>query len=170
MTMPRLLMAGVCVLALGCTPKPSEPVRADKALHDALAACTATHGYDPDGPALPERALAPGEEAWRACAREAVMTTIVPDSSVPELYRRLIAEDERMTASVAAGTMTRAERRSRLEAALERIRAAETVAAEERRARLMRDMQDQMNQQRAQDDINRITTQAAQMQRMMIRR
>ena len=166
----RALGISVVGLVLGCTPAPTEPQRAEKTLQDALADCTARHGYDPAGPALPDRALAPGERAWRDCAHQAILTSIVPKSSVPELYRSLIADDERMTAALDVGTMTRSERRIRLESSIEAIRAAETRAYEDRQAKLMQDMQVQANQQRQQDDIARITAQAAQMQRVMIAR
>ena len=166
----RTLAIGLIVaLPLGCK-SPSEPERAETTLQQALADCTARTGYDPDAAALPERALAPAERAWRDCARQSILATIVPRSSVPELYRGLIADDERMTAALDAGTMTRSERRLRLETSIETIRAAETRAYENRQAKLMQDMQTQASQQRRQDDIYRITAQAAQMQRVMIAR
>jgi hypothetical protein len=166
----RALALALLALALGCTPPPTEPQRAEKTLQDALADCTARHGYDPAGPALPDRTLAPGELAWRVCAREAIATGVIPKSSVPELYRQLIADDQRMTAAIEAGTMTRSERRLRLETSIETIRAAETRAYEDRQSKLLQDMQQQTNQQRRQDDIARITTQASQLQYIMIAR
>jgi hypothetical protein len=167
----RTLALGLLVaLPLGCKAPTPEPERAEKTLQDALADCTARTGYEPTSAALPERALAPGEGAWRDCARQAIQANIMPKSSVPELYRGLIADDERMTAAVDAGTMTRAERRLRLESSIESIRAAETRAYEDRQAKLMQDMRAQADQQRRQDDIYRITAQAAQMQRIMVAR
>lgn len=170
MVVVRGLVAGLIALQLGCTPTPSEPQRADMALQEAVAGCTAAHGYDPRAADLPEHALAPGEREWRDCARAAVSTGIVPKSSVPDLYRRLLADDERMTDALAAGAMSRTERTQRLEASIEGIRAAETRASEEQRAQLLRDAQRQAELQRRNDEVRRITAQAAQTQRIMIGR
>jgi hypothetical protein len=164
------IIAMVLVLAAGCTSKPPEPERASRTLESAIAACTATFHYDPKAPDLPERALAPGEREWRACARRAVLDDIVPDSSVPDLYRRLVADDEQMTEAIAAGTLTRSERTARLEASITKIRAAETQAAEERQRRQMEALKTQMDLQRQAQEIDRINANAAQLQRIMVPR
>jgi hypothetical protein len=46
---------------------------------------------------------------------------LIPNTLSPEAYRKAIAEDREMTASVAGGTMTRTQRRARVEVLLEEI-------------------------------------------------
>ena len=162
-----VLAVALALGAVGCAPRPTEPERAGRALDDALAACSAAQAFDPKAAALPERALAPGEPEWRACARRAVLEQIVPNSSVPELYRRLVEADVQMTEAIAAGTLTRSERSARLEASIAAIRAAETKAEEARQQRQVQALKTQMELQRQGQEIDRINATAAQLQRTM---
>jgi hypothetical protein len=164
---PILAVAGCAALLAGCAAGPPEPQRADHVLQDSLAACRVSAHYDPKSTDLPERALAPGEREWRDCARQAVVSRIVPGSSVPELYRSLVADDERMTDAVAAGTMTRSERTRQLEASIADIRAAETQAVEARQARQLQDMKADLDRRRQQDEVSRIVANTAQLRRVM---
>ena len=162
-----MMAIGLAAFAASCAAAPPEPERADKALQDVLAGCTAQYHYDPKAADLPERALAPGEPEWRACARRAVLEQIVPNSSVPELYRRLVEDDVQMTEAIAAGTLTRSERSARLEASIAAIRAAETKAEEARQQRQVQALKTQMELQRQGQEIDRINATAAQLQRTM---
>jgi hypothetical protein len=165
-----LAVAGIAAVLVGCSAAPAAVDPSDRVVQDSLAACSASSGYDPKAADLPERALAPGEREWRACARQAVVSSIVPKSGVPDLYRGLVADDERMTDAVEAGVMTRTERTRRLEASIADIRTAETRAAEDRRARQLRDAKTDQDRQRQQDELSRIVANSAQLRRVMIAR
>lgn len=102
------LILGACASGAGSS--------AEERFAAHLDECTAQHGFDPDATAgVGERELAPNEREWRACAYSGVETILIPDSSVPDAYRRLIAEDRVLTDAVGAGTMTRQQRRERIE-------------------------------------------------------
>ena len=91
-----------------------------------LQQCTGRYGYDPNQTAeLAENALAPNELPWRQCAYEAVRAYAEAHPSVGDLYTQLINEDITMTTAIQQGTLTRSERRARIEALLIQIRAAE---------------------------------------------
>src|SRR5260221_6380027 len=157
---PAVVMA--FSLLAGCAYPAPEPERADKALQDGIAACSDAHHFDPRSGDLPERALAPGEREWRECVQQAVLTNIIPQSSVVPVYRALIRDDERMTDAIAAGSMTRAERSRRLDASLAAIRVAEARAERERQKRQMQALQTELDRQRRQREIDRIVADAAQ--------
>lgn len=120
-------------LVAACIQTSSDPaigaVGVRPAIEQAMADCTAAHGYDPDTIAVDENALAPGEREWRRCVYAAIESRVIPQTPVPEAYRSLIAEDRTMTEAVAAGALTRSARRARLEDRAAEIRAAEDWAA-----------------------------------------
>jgi hypothetical protein len=88
--------------------------------------CTERHGYDPEkASSLGPHALGAGEREWRECVYEGIEKYLIPTTLSPEAYRKAIAEDREMTASVAAGKMTRAERRARVEAIIAELEALE---------------------------------------------
>lgn len=125
------LIVSACAATSGEAVRPIPLVIESRArLVLALDACTKTYGYSPavsaDGA---ERGLAPGEREWRACAYEAVRRHARDNAEMKPLYERLIAEDEAMTAALEAGTMTRAERRARLDDLVAEIRAVEDARA-----------------------------------------
>jgi hypothetical protein len=90
-----------------------------------LNQCTQTHGYDPNAAGLPENALAPNELPWRQCAYDAARKYSQTHQGVSSLYDQLISEDIQMTTAMQQGTMTRTQRRTRVEQLLEQIKAAE---------------------------------------------
>jgi hypothetical protein len=104
-------------------------------LHEQLVAalkeCTGQYGYDPDQAAgVAENALAPNELPWRQCAYDAVRAYAKEHSSLGGLYTQLINEDITMTTAIQQGTLTRSERRARIEALLTEIQAAENFQIE----------------------------------------
>jgi ABC-type amino acid transport substrate-binding protein len=102
-----------------------------------LDQCTVQYGFDPDATeGVGERELAPNEREWRACAYSGVETGLIPGSAVPDAYRRLIAEDQVLTDAVAAGTITRQERRARLEELFAAIAEAEAQMRDAEAARM----------------------------------
>ena len=109
--------------ATGASPETVAEVRG--AFVADLQQCTRTHGYDPNAVGLPENALAPNELPWRQCAYDAARKYGKTNQAVSRLYDQLIAEDIEMTTALQQGTMTRTQRRSRVEQLLEQIKAAE---------------------------------------------
>jgi hypothetical protein len=92
----------------------------------ALNECTRTHGYDPEQTAaVAEDALAPNELPWRQCAYDAVRAYAEENPSSGDLYSQLIKEDMAMTTAIQEGSLTRSQRRARIETLLGQIRAAE---------------------------------------------
>ena len=90
-----------------------------------LKQCSQTHGFDPSAAGLPENALAPNELQWRQCAYDSARRYGQTHQAVSSLYDQLIAEDIQMTTAIQQGTMTRSQRRTRVEQLLEQIKAAE---------------------------------------------
>ncbi len=108
------------------SPATAKLTAARAKLTSDLEGCTTAHGYDPNKAAgIAENALAPGELEWRECAYTAARTYARANPSMRLDYELLITEDRSMTAAVQAGTLTRSERRAKLEARLADIRARE---------------------------------------------
>lgn len=108
---------------VACSTPPAESPRDET--RRQLSECTRQYGYDPQRTEVAENQLAPGERPWRSCAYAAIEQLVIPRSLVSPSYRGLIAEDRQMTDAIEHGSMTRSQRRARLEAALNRIEAAE---------------------------------------------
>jgi hypothetical protein len=108
-----------------------EIVRAREQLSDYAAECTARHGYDPESASsLGPHALGTGEREWRECVYGGIEKFLIPKTLTPEVYRTAITEDRKMTESIAAGKMTRAQRRERVQeilAEIDRIEEANRV-------------------------------------------
>ena len=133
-SMRRVVLAGTAGFVMACTSTPRDALAASPSslslLHQQLVAalkeCTGRYGYDPDQTAgVAENALAPNELPWRQCAYEAVRAYAQEHPSLGGLYTQLINEDITMTTAIQQGTLTRSERRARLEALLTQIRVAE---------------------------------------------
>lgn len=102
----------------------------DKLVAD-LRQCTQVHGYDPqDTAGIAENALAPNELPWRQCAYDAVRDYEDSHPAMRERYEQLIAEDIQMTTAVQQGTMTRSQRKARIEELVAQIKAAEEAQIE----------------------------------------
>jgi hypothetical protein len=103
-----------------------EIVAARRQLDDHMAECTQRYGYDPDaGSKLGPNALGTGEREWRACVYQGIEKYLIPRTLSPDVYRRAIAEDRKMTEAVAKGEMTRAQRQGRIQQMLEEINRVE---------------------------------------------
>lgn len=144
----RLMLSVLCLLIAGCAGS----VEPRQELEGYLKGCTATHGYDPEAAAsLGPHELGTGELQWRECAYRKVEMDLIPKVFAKDLYRRLIAEDREMTARVAAGQLTRAERRARIQAALGEIYRVEEAEIEKRSQTADRAMRDEMRRERERD-------------------
>jgi len=93
-----------------------------------MANCTEAHGFDPATANVDEHDLAPGEKPWRECVYQGIDQYIIGYSTVPRLYKQIVAEDRVMTEQIASGELTRTGRRSRLEFLIELIREEEISA------------------------------------------
>ena len=129
------------------TPVDSPVFAARSQLSSDLKKCTATYGYDPyKTTGMPERGLAPDELQWRQCAYDAVHVYEQTNPAMAAQYQQLVAEDISMTTAMQQGTMTRTQRRARLEELLEQIRAGEEkqiqadAAAQEEQSQQVRDL------------------------------
>jgi len=69
--------------------------------------------------------LAPHELEWRQCAYDAVRKYAGSHPTLTGRYEQLINEDITMTNAVQAGSMTRSQRRQRIQALAEQIKGAE---------------------------------------------
>jgi hypothetical protein len=99
-----------------------EIVRARGQLDDHMAECTKRYGYDPEaGSKLASNVLGPGEREWRGCVYQGIEKYLIPRTLSPDVYRRAIAEDRKMTEALASGELTRAQRQARVQQMLEEI-------------------------------------------------
>ena len=128
-----LALATAMILVVSACESPSTATGASSdnviAARDTLVAdleqCTLKHGYDPNAAGLPETALAPNELVWRQCAYDAANRYGQAHPAVSDRYKQLISEDLQMTTAIQQGTMTRSQRRTRIEQLIEQIKAAE---------------------------------------------
>jgi hypothetical protein len=91
-----------------------------------LRQCTQTHRFNPQSATgVAENALAPNELPWRQCAYDSVRAYGQSHPTLRGMYDQLIAEDLAMTTAIEQGTMTRSQRRARIEELVAQIKAAE---------------------------------------------
>ena len=148
-----VLMLAVAVLPAAAA---EDIAKSRKQLDAHLKQCTQRHGYNPEATAdLGPHALGSGEREWRECVYQGVEKYLIRNTLTPEVYRKAIAEDREMTEKVAAGRMTRAERRARIEALLKEIDGHEEVNKVELERR-MRDLDRQMQELRRQQEQMRL--------------
>jgi hypothetical protein len=131
LSLKHIGLAGAVAVVTACTSgtttdAPETPSMSRQQLVAALDQCTQTHGYDPKQTAgVAENALAPNELPWRQCAYDAVRAYGKGNPSLGDLYAQLIDEDIAMTTAIQQGSLTRSQRRARIETLLGQIRAAE---------------------------------------------
>lgn len=126
-----------------------EIVTARGQLDDYMAQCTKRYGYDPEAASqLGSNVLGAGEREWRGCVYQGIEKYLIPRTLSPDVYRRAIVEDRKMTEAVANGHMTRAQRQARVQQMLEEIDRIE----EANRAKLQ---MDRLEMEMRQDMIRR---------------
>jgi hypothetical protein len=138
--MPRLsgVLLIACTVAVAACSSGSSTSQSQSPLSAArqqlvadLGQCTNTFGYDPKTAAgVAENQLAPNELQWRQCAYDAVRKYGGSHPSLTGRYEQLINEDITMTNAIQAGSMTRSQRRQRIEALIEQIKEAEESQAQ----------------------------------------
>ena len=95
-------------------------------LNTDMRTCTQQYGYDPaKTTGVAENTLAPNELEWRQCMYRAVGSYAKANSTIAPVYESLINSDIAMTAAVKQGTMTRSQRRARIEQLITEIQTAE---------------------------------------------
>src|SRR5262249_32977615 len=124
-----LLLAGIAGGLSACTSQGSgsssqSPLAAARqGLVADLHQCAQTYGYDPRNVAsVPENKLAPNELEWRQCGYDAVRKYSHSQPALTGQYEQLINEDITMTNAVQSGTMTRTQRRQRLQTLIDQIK------------------------------------------------
>ena len=151
-----IVALAACGAAVGCAS--TEPQSPREELMAKLASCTQQFAYDPLRPDLDEMRLAPGEREWRNCAYGVIEHSIMPKAAAPERYRQLVMADRQMTEQIENGTMTRTERRQRLQAMFDEIEASERDRQRQENLERFRETQTRQDEI---DRITRIQTQAA---------
>jgi hypothetical protein len=114
------LAPSVLLLVSACAgPMDRETVRDE--MEPYIAACSQRHGYSPsDADRLGPHEIAPSEREWRSCIYRGIEQIVIPKTHATQNFRDLIDADRRYTDDVAAGRITRAQRRQRLELMLDR--------------------------------------------------
>ena len=130
------LVCGLIATSLtvsACASEPATKSGGSMARFDAgVEECKRAYGYDPDAlPDLGEHSLAPNERKTRACVYDAIRTTVIPMTEIPEKYEALITTDEDLTDGIENGTMTRDQRRTKIEALIAEIESLESARAKE---------------------------------------
>jgi len=151
-------MLAVALLVAGCSYYSATDNRLE-ATKDVFAECTQQSGYDPRTEGLGEHQLGPGELEWRGCAYHAIETKMMPGSAHPQQFAALIEADRQMTREIASGTLSRAERRAKLEALIAGMLGEEHAA--EREANLERARQEMPPQDPYGPNAQFATSQAA---------
>lgn len=133
------VLSVACVVAVtaSCTSQSSGSKSQSPlgAAHEQLVAdlgqCTQTFGYDPrNTTGVAENQLAPHELEWRQCAYDAVRKYAGSNPALTGRYEQLINEDITMTNAVQGGSMTRSQRRQRIQTLVEQIKEAEQSQAQ----------------------------------------
>lgn len=119
-----LFVALTLCLCGGCATLSEEG--AERRMDAHMARCSARHGYDPAAvTGVGEHELAPGEREWRACVYQGIRTLIIPQTAIPQVYENLIAQDTEMTDAIERGTLTRSQRKARIDNLVRVIRQRE---------------------------------------------
>lgn len=121
-----------CGGSQGSSSKSQSPLAAaHQQLVADLGQCTQKFGYDPNKVAgVAENQLAPNELQWRQCGYDAVRKYASYQPALTGQYEQLINEDISMTSAIQAGTMTRSQRRQRIETLIAQIKSAEENQAQ----------------------------------------
>lgn len=148
------VVASMILLVAGCAQNSVEtmPARASFSelraeLDVYLDACSGTAGADPRGVEdVGDYELVPNERAWLDCAYEGVERIMIPGSSIPEMYRNLIAESRALTNLVERGEVTREQRQMRIDELVADIEDAELTGL------IARELEQSEEQRRANEE------------------
>ena len=166
---PRILGL-VLVSVVACSaPKPNFQT-AWQSLLGHLSKCTVEHGYDPrTSDELGKHELGKNEGQWRACAYAGIEAYMIPATVAPDLFRKLVRLDRKLTGQVARGDLSRSARKSRIKEILGQIRNKEEAYQQAQFERL-REIQDVMERQRRSEEMQRIHRQGSMIRRAVTAR
>ena len=125
-------LLAACLMGVFVTEAPAGTAMEDayEAFRTYRGKCTDQHGYDPDNlPPLADFEVAPGEADWRSCVYRGIQEILIPKTAFPDLYRNLVATDQRLAQQVRAGQLTRQERRTLVEQLIADIKTTESAHA-----------------------------------------
>jgi len=143
------LTAAIAAAITGCTSQSGTTGQSgdtSMAARDKLVAdigqCSQRYGYDPrSATGIAENALAPQELPWRQCAYDAVRVYEQANPAMASRYEQLISEDIGMTTAIQQGSMTRSQRRARIEELIAQIKSAEEAQVQAAATEQERQMQ-----------------------------
>lgn len=122
----------VAIAASGCATETASTAslatlaEARQQLSASIGACTRQYGYDAAKvAAIAQNVLATNELQWRQCVYAALRSYARTNSAMTARYESLITEDMAMTMGIRSGTMTRSQRKARIEQLTAEIRLAE---------------------------------------------
>lgn len=128
---PFAWVGAIGIVVAGCADAPprtsaSPILQARQQLNADLGTCAQRYSYDPAKAAnVAENALAPNELQWRQCIYEALGRYAKANPAMASTYQSLIANDMAMTSAIQQGTMTRSQRKARVEQLVAQIKASE---------------------------------------------
>lgn len=165
----RLVLLPLVAAALaGCAETPEGKRDVYARVLAEMDRCAEAHGYRrAEYLALGPYELAPGEAAWRACVYDGIARELMPAAVRPEAYRELIETDRRLTAGIAAGRVSRAERERRVGDLLARIEVEEETARQARLRQRLEATKDQEEHQRLIEEIERRRRHASEMRQRL---
>lgn len=103
--------------------------QADARFHARYVECGKIHKYDPNTTKLAQNTLGPTERAWQQCVYAAVEKYLIPASKSPDLYRGAIATSRNLTNGIEKGTITRDQRRKKMDEVISKIESVEGANA-----------------------------------------
>ena len=127
------LLAATAAAIYGCASEGAKSTSSASGMMEArdklvadIGQCSQRYGYDPNHvTGTADNALAPQELPWRQCVYDAVRLYERANPAMANRYEQLIAEDIQMTTAIQQGTMTRTQRRARIETLVAQIKADE---------------------------------------------
>jgi len=117
-------LAVVVFFLSGCATMDMD--KASMELKTYMARCTSKFGYNPDDVSgIGEHELAPKEREWRSCVYEGIQAFIIPNTTMPEIYKDFISQDRKMTDAIGKGEMSRSQRKKRIAYMIKEIKRRE---------------------------------------------
>ncbi len=147
-------------LSSACSTMDISAARQD--FREYIQGCKQRFNYDPlQTEGLGDYQLAEGEKEFLNCVYTGLNDLLIPNTTIPEDYEKLVKDHRDMTQKVADKEMTRSERMQRSLAAINSIKEHEAEEKDKRIQQFQR-ISDEMRRQEEMNRIQNITTQVAQ--------
>jgi hypothetical protein len=114
LAMGALALAACASQQSSTTVSQSGLVEARDKLVSNMRQCSQQHGYPDAVTDLAENAVAPNELEWRKCAYDAILGYARSNPTMIGKYQQLVYDDQEMTTHIQKHSMTRSDRRDRL--------------------------------------------------------